>query len=53
MKRKASAKAQPKVKAPSLYPWRFRTLVFFIGILLVAYLYALGKGALNWHHDPR
>ncbi len=32
MKRKASAKAQPKVKAPSLYPWRFRTLVFFIGI---------------------
>ena len=34
MKRKASAKAQPKVKAPSLYPWRFRTLVFFIGILL-------------------
>ena len=28
-------------------------VVCFIGILLVAYLYALGKGALNWHHDPR
>ena len=50
----------------SLYPWAvnfrdyvmmnpesFRAMCIFIGILLVAYLYALGKGALNWHHDPR
>ena len=49
-----------------LYPWAvnfrdyimmnpesFTAMCIFIGILLVAYLYALGKGALNWHHDPR
>lgn len=48
-----------------LYPWAvnfrdyvmmnpesFTAMCIFIGILLVAYLYALGKGALNWHHDP-
>lgn len=29
---KAPAKDKAKAKAPSLYPWRFRTLVFFIGI---------------------
>ena len=34
-----------------LSPWV--AMCIFIGILLVAYLYALGKGALNWHHDPR
>ena len=49
-----------------LYPWAvnfrdyvmmnpesFTAMCIFIGILLVAYLYALGKGALNWHRDPR
>ena len=49
-----------------LYPWAvnfrdyvmmnpesFTAMCIFIGILLVAYLYELGKGALNWHHDPR
>ena len=45
-----------------LYPWavNFRDYIMMnpesftaMCILLVAYLYALGKGALNWHHDPR
>ena len=54
------------VETVFLYPWAvnfrdyimmnpesFTAMCIFIGILLVAYLYALGKGALNWHHDPR
>ena len=36
-----------------LNPESFTAMCIFIGILLVAYLYALGKGALNWHRDPR
>ncbi|MFM4702809.1 penicillin-binding transpeptidase domain-containing protein [Aeromonas bivalvium] len=39
MKRKTPAKAQ--VKAPSLYPWRFRTLVLFIGIAFVGLILRL------------
>ncbi len=48
-----------------LYPWavNFRDFIannsesfiavsIFIGILFFAYLYALGKGALNWHNNP-
>lgn len=47
-----------------LYPWavNFRDMVMshpetfismcvFLGVLLVAYLYALGKGALYWHKN--
>ena len=36
---KAPAKDKAKAKAPSLYPWRFRTLVFFIGIAFAAVSY--------------
>lgn len=48
-----------------LYPWAvifkdfvinnseaFISMSIFIGILLVAYLYALGKGVFNWHKNP-
>lgn len=35
-----------------LHPEAFTSMSIFIGILAVAYLYALGKGALNWHRDP-
>ena len=59
MKRKASAKAQPKVKAPSLYPWRFRTLVFFIGIafagliLRLAWIQVIDPDRLRQEGDMR
>ncbi len=49
-----------------LYPWsiNFRDLVVhnseafismtvFLGVLAVAYAYALGKGVLIWHRDPK
>ncbi|MGY4026635.1 penicillin-binding transpeptidase domain-containing protein [Aeromonas rivuli] len=39
MKRKTPAKAQ--AKAPSLYPWRFRTLVFFIGVAFIGLILRL------------
>ncbi|MDO5451408.1 MAG: NADH-quinone oxidoreductase subunit A [Akkermansia sp.] len=48
-----------------LYPWAlgfksfvmengaaFGSMVIFIGVLMVAYLYALGKGVLTWHRNP-
>ncbi|MBT9450085.1 nadh-ubiquinone/plastoquinone oxidoreductase chain 3 [Akkermansia glycaniphila] len=48
-----------------LYPWAinfkdfvmqnpeaFGSMCFFIGILLFAYAYAVGKGVVNWHHNP-
>lgn len=48
-----------------LYPWAvifkdfivhnseaFIAMTIFIGILLVAYLYAFGKGAFQWHKNP-
>lgn len=38
MKRKATAKA---AKAPSIYPWRFRTLAVFIGIAFVGLILRL------------
>lgn len=49
-----------------LYPWsiNFRDLVIhnadafvsmtvFLGVLAIAYAYALGKGVLVWHRDPK
>ncbi|MGL4479827.1 MAG: peptidoglycan glycosyltransferase FtsI, partial [Aeromonas veronii] len=42
MKRKATAKAaKANVKAPSIYPWRFRTLAVFIGIAFVGLILRL------------
>lgn len=48
-----------------LYPWAlgfqdivlengaaFASMAVFIGVLMVAYLYAVGKGALTWHRNP-
>ena len=48
-----------------LYPWAlgfqdivmnngeaFGAMAAFIGVLLVAYFYALGKGAVTWHRNP-
>ncbi len=48
-----------------LYPWavEFKTVVMnnsnafismmiFLGVLFIAYLYAVAKGVLNWHRNP-
>ncbi|MBR2144585.1 MAG: NADH-quinone oxidoreductase subunit A [Akkermansia sp.] len=48
-----------------LYPWAlgfqdvvmnngdaFAAMTAFIGVLMVAYLYAVGKGAITWHRNP-
>ena len=48
-----------------LYPWAlgfqdvvmnngeaFAAMTAFIGVLMVAYLYAVGKGAIVWHRNP-
>lgn len=48
-----------------LYPWAlgfkdfvlgngaaFGAMAVFIGVLMVAYLYAVGKGAITWHRNP-
>lgn len=48
-----------------LYPWAlgfkdvvaqngaaFGAMAIFIAVLMVAYLYAVGKGALVWHRNP-
>ena len=48
-----------------LYPWAlgfqdivmnngaaFASMTAFIGVLMVAYLYAVGKGAITWHRNP-
>ena len=48
-----------------LYPWAlgfkdfvldngaaFASMTAFIGVLMIAYLYALGKGVIVWHRNP-
>ncbi len=48
-----------------LYPWAvefksvvmhnpdaFITMMIFLGVLFVAYLYAVAKGVINWHRNP-
>ena len=49
-----------------LYPWAlgfkdfvlgkaaaFGAMAAFIGVLVVAYLYAVGKGVITWHRNPK
>ena len=49
-----------------LYPWAlgfkdfvlgnasaFGAMAAFIGVLVVAYLYAVGKGVITWHSNPK
>ena len=56
---KAPAKDKAKAKAPSLYPWRFRTLVFFIGIafagliLRLAWIQVIDPDRLRQEGDMR
>ncbi len=48
-----------------LYPWAvefksvvmhnpsaFISMMIFLGVLFVAYLYAVAKGVINWHRNP-
>lgn len=48
-----------------LYPWAlgfndfvvnngaaFAAMAVFIGVLMIAYLYAVGKGVITWHRNP-
>ena len=48
-----------------LYPWAlgfkdfvvnngaaFGAMTVFIAVLMIAYLYAVGKGAITWHRNP-
>ncbi|MFQ2452289.1 penicillin-binding transpeptidase domain-containing protein [Aeromonas caviae] len=56
---KVPAKDKAKAKAPSLYPWRFRTLVFFIGIafagliLRLAWIQVIDPDRLRQEGDMR